>query len=264
MADRTRQIEMVHVLEQDPGLGRYLPARGRNAASSAAVAPVLSLPQGVRSRVSDQTPPRGHLGLLVLDGLISLQAAFGQIGATEFLGPCDVLRPWAMSETVEVSDACWETLTPARLAVLDRDFAMRVRPWPELTAALFDRYTDRLASQLLCSALRQSKRVEDRVLVVFWHFAVRWGRVSGEGRIVRLPNITGEVLASIVGARRQSVSTALGALSNRGAIRRRDDGYWVIPRRPPQLEQLEPSRQIETLAEAMPKRRGPGLNRALA
>ncbi|MEO8967321.1 MAG: helix-turn-helix domain-containing protein [Solirubrobacteraceae bacterium] len=238
MGDEATQIEMVHVLEQDPALGRHLPPGARYQANSAAVAPVLSLARGVRSFVSDEPPPRGHLGLLILDGLIALHVTFGQIGATEFLGPCDVLRPWAMSETVDVAEACWETLTPVRLAVLDREFATRVRPWPEMAAALFDRYTERLASQLLYFALRQAKRVDDRVLVTLWHFAVRWGQVSAEGRIVPLPNITGESLGNIVGARRQSVSTALGALVNRGAIQRRSDGSWLIRTKPPQLQQL--------------------------
>ena len=47
--------------------------------------------------------------------------------------------------------------------------------------------------------------------------------------------VTGEVLANIVGARRQSGSTALTALSNRGAIQRRLDGSWLIREKPPQL-----------------------------
>lgn len=226
---------MVRVLERQPSLGRRLPAGARHPASSAALAPTVSLAPGVSSLVSDQPAPRGHLGLLVLDGLIMLHARFGQIDATEFLGPGDLLRPWAISETMDLAEASWETLTPTRLAILDRDFATRIRPWPELTAALFDRYTARLASQLLCSAIRQSRRVEDRVLIALWHFSVRWGKATDDGRVVRLPHITGEHLASIVGARRQSVSTAVGALVSRGAIRRRPDGSWVIRERPDQL-----------------------------
>jgi hypothetical protein len=43
-----------------------------------------------------------------------------------------------MSQTIEVANACWETLTPSRLAVFDHEFATRLRPWPELVAALFE------------------------------------------------------------------------------------------------------------------------------
>lgn len=231
------RIEMVRVLDHDPDLGRHLSARALAPASSAAIAPLLSLARGAPAFATDGPPPRGHLGALVLDGLIAMHVSFGQIGSTEFIGPRDLMRPWSMSDTVDVFKARWEVLVPTRLAVLDHDFATRVRPWPELSAALLDRYTERLASQLLQSALRQVRRVDDRVLLALWHFAARWGQVTAEGRIVQLPHITGEVLAHIVGARRQSVSTALGALSARGAIDRRADGSWVIHDKPHQLDE---------------------------
>jgi CRP/FNR family transcriptional regulator, cyclic AMP receptor protein len=235
MSAQPAHVEMVSVLEEDPEVGRHLPPTARAGAALAALAPVLTLEPGVHTLAVDTPPPRAHLGYLVLDGLVTVHVRFGSIWSTEFLGPSDVLRPWAMSARVEVAEAWWETLTPTRLAVLDRDFAMRIRAWPELTAALFDRYTERLASQLLQSALRKARRVEDRIWVALWHFAGRWGRVCPEGYVVDLPKVTGEVLANIVGARRQSVSTALSALTDRGVIQRRSDGSWLIMEKPPQL-----------------------------
>ena len=235
MSAQPADIEVVSVLEEDPELGRALPPAARESALTAALARVLSLDPAVRPLLTAEPPPRAHLGYLVLDGLVTVHVRFGAIWSTEFLGPSDVLRPWAMSARVEVAEAWWETLTPTRLAVLDRDFAHRVHAWPEFTAALFDRYTERLASQLLQSALRKARRVEDRIWVALWHFAARWGRVCPDGRLVELPKVTGEVLANIVGARRQSVSTALSTLSNRGAIQRRLDGGWLIREKPPQL-----------------------------
>lgn len=237
------RIEMVPVLELDPELGRHLSGEPFARASCAAVAPLVSLGDGASAFVSEEPPPSGHLGMLVLDGLIAMHVSFGQIGSTEFVGPGDVLRPWAMCDAVDMFQARWEALVPTRLAVLDRGFAVRVRPWPELTAALLDRYTERLASQLLQSALRRVRRVEDRVLLVLWHFAARWGHAGPEGRIVRLPRITGEVLAQIVGARRQSVSTALAALVRDGAVDRRPDGSWLIRDKPCQLEHPAPRRR---------------------
>jgi CRP/FNR family transcriptional regulator, cyclic AMP receptor protein len=126
-------------------------------------------------------------------------------------------------------------LAAARLAALDADFANRVRAWPELAAGLLDRAAQRHDAQLLQAALHQAKHVEDRVLLALWHFAGRWGHVGPEGRIVHLPNITGEILARFVGARRQSVSTALGQLADRGQLKRRGDGAIVLPHQPPQL-----------------------------
>jgi CRP/FNR family transcriptional regulator, cyclic AMP receptor protein len=235
MSVQVAHNEMVAVLEEDPDLAQGLPPAARESARAVALAPLLALEPGSQRGRFSEPPPRAHLGYLVLDGLIMVHVWFGSISSTEFLGPSDVLRPWPTSTRVQVAEASWETLTPTRLAVLDRDFATRVRAWPELTAALFDRYTERVASQLMQSALRKSRRVEDRIWVALWHFASRWGRVSGEGHVVDLPKVTGETLANIVGARRQSVSTALSALTEQGAIRRRPDGSWVITKKPPQL-----------------------------
>jgi hypothetical protein len=241
MTDRQRSngVTMVRVLDEDPDLGRDVPPRTRALARTEAIAPLLVFSPGVRSFLLERPATHGHLGLLVLDGLIAQHVNFGQIGSTEFIGPGDVLRPWVVPENGDSVRVRWEILAPVRLAVMDREFANRIRPWPELSAALLDRASDRIWSQLLQSALRQAKRVDDRVLLALWHFAGRWGQVSGEGRVVRLPNLTGQVLANIVGARRQSVSTALGALATRGAIRRRGDGSWLIPDKPPQLAHLE-------------------------
>jgi CRP/FNR family cyclic AMP-dependent transcriptional regulator len=57
--------------------------------------------------------------------------------------------------------------------------------------------------------------IEVRLLIVLWHFADRWGRVTPEGVMLPLPLSHG-LLAGIVGSRRPTVSTALGSLRNRG------------------------------------------------
>jgi hypothetical protein len=43
----------------------------------------------------------------------------------------------------------------------------------------------------------------------------------------------------MVGARRPSVTTALGQLMARGAIERRSDGAWILRDAPPSEERLE-------------------------
>lgn len=91
---------------------------------------------------------------------------------------------------------------------------------------------------MLQAALHQARRVEDRVLLALWHFAARWGQTGPEGRTVDLHNITREVLARFVGSRRQSVSTALGKLQDRGSIVRLADGSLLLPRAPAELETI--------------------------
>jgi CRP/FNR family cyclic AMP-dependent transcriptional regulator len=237
------EVEMVCVLEEDPTLGRYLHPSALKLASSAAVAPVLSLGKGTTSFLIAEPETHTHLGLLVLDGLIVRHLLIGQIGASEFYAPGDLVRPWAhRTDDAESVKTSWELLAPTRLAALDQDFANRVRAWPEFAAALLDRVTERSDSQVLQAALHQAKRVEDRVLLALWHFAGRWGQISPEGRIVNLSNISGEVLGRFVGARRQSVSTALGQLADSGAVRRRGDGSLVLSHEPPELTNVAPGR----------------------
>jgi CRP-like cAMP-binding protein len=227
---------MVRVLDEDPALGAAMTAQAFATARSDAIASLLRLPRGLVPLSVEAADGPGDLGLLVLDGILAHRARFGRISSLELLGPGDVLRPWARPAHIEDISVEWEVLTPVRLAVLDRDFAVRIRSAPELIAALLDRAADRAYSQLHHAALRRARTVEDRVLLALWHFAGRWGHVGSEGRILLLPGLTGEVLAHIVGARRQSVSRALGDLTRRGAIRRRPDRCWVIPAPPAELE----------------------------
>jgi CRP-like cAMP-binding protein len=232
---------MVRVLAEDPGLARHLSGRALALATSEAIAPLVQLEPGTRTFLLDEPHTHGHFGLLVLDGLIARHTTFGLITSTELLGPADVARPWVPPrEHAELIEVRWEVLAATRLAALDRDFANRVRPWPEIAAALLDRAAQLANSQLLLSALRQARRVEDRVLLALWHFAGRWGELHPEGRTMRLSDISGQTLAGVVGARRQSVSTALGQLADRGAIKRRPDGSITIPEEPPQLRHIQP------------------------
>jgi CRP/FNR family transcriptional regulator, cyclic AMP receptor protein len=230
---------MVRVLELDPDLGRHLSTEARLTATASAVAPLITLGVGPTSFLIEDSARHSHLGLLVLDGLVGVHLNFGQIGTTDFLGPGDLLRPWVdRGAAAELAQVSIEILAPAQLAALDHDFARRIRPWPELAAALLDRAAQRSDAQSLRAALYQAKRVEDRVLLALWHFAGRWGHVAPEGRVVNLQKISGELLARFVGARRQSVSTALSRLVACGAITRRADGTFVLARQPPELDEV--------------------------
>ncbi len=233
----------MRVLDEDPGLADQLTEQATEQARPEAIAPVVRVTPGRWAFVIDQAATRGHLGLLVLDGLLARHVMIGQIGSTEFLGSGDVLRPWG-ADSGMLGDARthWEILAPTRMAALDRDFAIRVSPWPEIGAALLERSDQRARSLAFQLALRQAVRVEDRVLVALRHLADRWGRVGRQGTTLALPRTSGEVLARIVGARRQSVSAALGNLRRRGLIDRRPDGTWILHEYPDKVE-LAPGRR---------------------
>jgi len=237
------EIEMVRVLDEDPELGFYLPGPQLKLASAAAIAPLLRIEPGTTSFVIDEPMTHAHLGFLVLEGLIVRHVFFGELGASELYGSGDLLHPW-LRRAHSTAPVRWEVLAPTRLAALDEGFADRIHAWPELAAGLIERAAERADFQALQAALRQAKRVEDRVQLALWHFAARWGETGPEGRTVRLPNVTGELLARFVGARRQTVSTALGRLADRGELRRNPDGGLTLAHAPAQLERIEAGRRV--------------------
>ena len=110
--------------------------------------------------------------------------------------------------------------------------------WPEIFAALMDRAARRAERLVVTQAIAHLTRVDDRLLALLWLLAERWGRVVPGGVLVslRLPHRT---LAGMVGARRPSVTTALGQLMARGAIERRSDGAWILRGAPPCEERIE-------------------------
>jgi CRP/FNR family transcriptional regulator, cyclic AMP receptor protein len=218
---------LVRVLEEDVDLAAVIPADDRQAAIARVRAPVAILAPGPWRPTNKQTDVA--LGLLVLEGLITRRVRVGRCTATELLGAGDVLQPW--EEPIETNlvpyRLDWEVLVPARVAVLDHRFAVAIRFWPEITSALLGRAFRRTRWQGLLLALAHFPRIDVRLLVLFWHLAERWGRVGADGVFLPLP-LTHEALARLVGARRPTVTTALGSLRRRGCLRKRPDGHWVL------------------------------------
>jgi hypothetical protein len=109
--------------------------------------------------------------------------------------------------------------------------------YPEITATLFDRLSERSLRLATTQAISQLTRVDRRLKALFWHLAERWGRVSGDGVIVPLA-LTHRILGQLVGARRPTVSTALSELAEREELVRRADGSWLLRGDPPDAESL--------------------------
>jgi CRP/FNR family transcriptional regulator, cyclic AMP receptor protein len=65
------------------------------------------------------------------------------------------------------------------------------------------------------------------LLTLFWHLAERWGRVTPDGVLLPL-TLSHRMLGQLVGARRPTVSTALGALTRAGEVSRALDGTWLL------------------------------------
>src|ERR687898_331435 len=177
--------------------------------------------------------------LLALEGVIARELIVADHVSAELLGPGDLIRPWQAASKSELLpvDAEWSVLSPATLAVLDRRFAAEASHYPELTAALFDRLSERSLRLATTQAISQLTRVDRRLKALFWQLAERWGRVSGDGVIVPLA-LTHRILGQLVGARRPTVSTALSELAEREELIRRPDGSWLLRGDPPDAQTL--------------------------
>ena len=118
-------------------------------------------------------------------------------------------------------------MTATRVAVIDHAFAVRAAQWPEIFASLLDRAARRAERLVVLQAIAHLTRVDDRLLALLWCLAERWGRVAPDGVLVSL-RLSHRTLAAMVGARRPSVTTALGQLMARGELERRAEGEWIL------------------------------------
>jgi hypothetical protein len=129
--------------------------------------------------------------------------------------------------------------------VIDQALAVRAAQWPEIFASLVERAARRAERLVVMQAIAHLTRVDDRLLALLWCLAERWGRVAPGGVVVslRLPHRT---LAGMVGARRPSVTTALGQLIAREEIERRPDGGWLLRGDPPEARSASTDRTTGT------------------
>jgi CRP-like cAMP-binding protein len=217
------------ILEFDPDLGAGLDAAAFAVARTRVVAPVVELGEG-EAPLQRYTPEHRLRGLLVLEGMIARELRVAGRGAIELLGPGDVLRPWEQNDLIELHcTVTWRVLAPTTLALLDRAFVERTRTWPQLADALLGRAVRRAHSLLIHRAVIAQKRLDVRILMLFWHLADRWGRTQGDGSVrLRLP-LTHKAVGLVAGAERPSVSTALGRLAAEGLVTH-EHGEWILSR----------------------------------
>jgi CRP/FNR family cyclic AMP-dependent transcriptional regulator len=224
------------VLRADPELADRLEGARRARAEGLSVARVVRRDPGIWETADDADHARDGLGLLVVDGTLVRRVGMAGRQGAELLSVGDLLQP-ARHDGEEATlpfDATWRVLTPLRLAVLDLAWMARMAPYPEVMAELASRImlrSRRLASLL---AIAQQHRLDDRLELLFWQLADRYGRVGPDGVRLEL-GLTHELIGHLVGAHRPSVSVALARLQGSGVLRL-EAGHWVLLGPAPKLE----------------------------
>jgi CRP/FNR family cyclic AMP-dependent transcriptional regulator len=223
----------VRLFEADPALARGLPAEVFARLTRHVLADTRSLARG-HWAPRQENLGESLFGLLILEGALVRRVSVGRRHGAELLGEGDLIRPEqddADEYAIVAQSADWSVLAPTRLAVLDHDLVTSLagigRVLPELAARLVQRVRA-LALQL---AIAQIPNLADRLHLLLWHLADRWGRQESGAVTLRL-RLSQDLLADLLSAQRTSVGSALHDLTVRGVIEERA-GTWALCGDPP-------------------------------
>ena len=230
LATATTPTDRRSLLEVDPDLAPLLGPERQHAAGQSLRVGIRRLSCGPLSLQRLAAASAGHIGLLVVDGVIVREVLVADTSSAELLGAGDLIRPWSLGAggTPSERDARWSVLSAtAQVALLDRRLALELAAFPEIAVALMDRLNERASRLATAKAIAQLTRVDRRLNALLWQLAERWGRVTADGVLVPL-QLSHRMLGQLVGARRPTVSTALAELARSGAVVRRADGSWLL------------------------------------
>jgi CRP-like cAMP-binding protein len=222
----------IELLKQEPDLATGMSRKVRERARQTCVAAIARVGRGEWQPRSGLDP--GGFGLLVISGYLVRRVGQGGRFGAELLGPGDLLRPWqTVGQNASLPfEPRWTAITAAELAILDVEFARRAAPFPTVGVQLVDRAMLRSRHLAIAMAIVHQPRIDQRLHMLLWHFADRWGKVGATGATIDVP-LTHEVLAELVGARRPTVSTALGQLAKEGKVIRSGRRRWRLQGGPP-------------------------------
>jgi CRP/FNR family transcriptional regulator, cyclic AMP receptor protein len=192
--------------------------------------PSMALERGVWDPGAE--PSGDHLGFLVLDGLIGRRCWVPDRGRSlELLGKGDLLRPW-QEEAASFSEVSWTVLEPGSVAVLGDSVMTRARGMPEFLEALTERAFRRSRRLAVSAAIANTVGVEERLILLLWQLAELWGEKRPGGALLPF-RLSHQTLAALVGARRPTVTLAVGGLTERRQLERSESGEWLLAGSPP-------------------------------
>ena len=107
------------------------------------------------------------------------------------------------------------------------------------------------------------RNADARVLLVLWHLADRWGRVTPNGILVPLP-LTHQLLAQLTCLQRPTVSSAVGQLSQQGQLTRLSERGWLLHGEPPANGAAVAPTACRRMTTVRPRRGGAARSQALS
>jgi CRP/FNR family transcriptional regulator, cyclic AMP receptor protein len=223
-------VRVFQLLDCDPRLAEGLSAEERAMAARSLPVQAAVLKKG-RWDPGPGPPEPGQLGFLVCQGLLVRRVEVDRGRSVELLGRGDLLRPW-QEDASSFCLASWEVLEATTLVVLGPAVSRGLGGWPAITSNLMERAVTRSRASTAAAAISSIVGLEERLLILLWHLAERWGEPAGKG--IRIPiGLPHRLLAELVGARRPSVTTALAGLQEEGRLASASNGRWVLRGNPP-------------------------------
>jgi CRP-like cAMP-binding protein len=207
-----------YLLDLDDDLAEEFDVRSRVSARQLATVKLLEAEAGESDLTNWFDVARGGMGLLVVEGMLAFEMRVGDRTTTELVGAGDLLQaPAERGDELLEGLATYRILCPTCLALLDAEFADRVRPWPQIGQAMMRRASRRTTDVNVVRAITAQPRLEVRLDLLLWHLAGRWGRVEPAGIRLTLP-LTHRLLGQLAAAERPSISHALARLAHAGLV----------------------------------------------
>ena len=247
------------LLDLDPDLGQFLTGEAREAARRQLHVSVRRLAPGAWDTVALTVADPGHVGLLLIDGVMAREVvAGGQRLAPSCSGPGDIVRPWQARRPVAAA-ARRRPLERAgarrALAVLDRRFGVAARRYPEINAVLVDRLSERAQRLAVTQAISQLNRRRPAAARAVLAPGRALGPHAARGVAVPLA-LSHRMIAQLSARAGRRCRPRSASWPERGELVRRGDGTWLLTGEPVG----EPARQAagssRRAAAACPRDRG--------
>jgi len=213
------------LLALDPDLGNGLPPELWNSLDRTAQVVVTTFAAG------EWRPPRSSAGVpspvLLIEGLLAREVCIADRCSAELFGAGDIIQPPEASDGSASPQPRWTALSAGRLALLDNRLLAEASRSLPLLSSIASRSVRRGRLLGALALTRNMRRTDERLLFLFTVFALRWGRVRPDGIRLTLP-VTHELLARLIGTRRQSVTSTLGELRDRAVLTTLPGGDWLL------------------------------------